>query len=205
MLLQGDFLWPLLDWSTFAIKKSTMKFQKVSTFRSDYSANFHRSAIFIYKHKKVQAMNKKGALFIIISLIPGFLFSQTHPASEKKVPVVVYTPFNFYAHLMDAFKCGSEQDYYVVTADKTYLYDNRMGPEYYQGKYGDRQLREVPILNISDFRDRILSTDSCFFFAPTPSRKYDNEYLGIKRGATLSFVDTQGVEYGSLEELLTNP
>lgn len=150
-------------------------------------------------------MNKKGALFIIISLIPGFLFSQTHPASEKKVPVVVYTPFNFYAHLMDAFKCGSEQDYYVVTADKTYLYDNRMGPEYYQGKYGDRQLREVPILNISDFRDRILSTDSCFFFAPTPSRKYDNEYLGIKRGATLSFVDTQGVEYGSLEELLTNP
>ncbi len=150
-------------------------------------------------------MNKKRYyILLFVSLIPGFLSSQTRLASgEKKVPVVVYTPFDFYGHLMDAFKCGSEQDYYVVTADKTYLYDNRIGPEYYQGKYCERQLREAPILNISNFRNAILSNDSCFFFAPMPSRKYDNAYLGIKRGAALSFVDINGVEYASLEELLT--
>lgn len=134
----------------------------------------------------------------------GGVIAQTNVTlGEKKVPVVIYTPFDFYSRLMDAFKCGSEQDYYVVTADKAYIYDNRIGPEYLQGKYCERQLREAPILNISNFRQTILSNDSCFFFSPTPSRKYYNAYLGIKRGAALSFVDLNGVEYASLEELLT--
>lgn len=165
--------------------------------------NVLREGIILFNNEIT--MNKKSCcIFIIICLIPGFLFSQTRLTfGEKKVPVVVYTPFNFYGHLMDAFKCGSEQDYYVVTADKTYLYDNRIGPEYYQGKYCERQLREAPILNISNFRKTILLNDSCFFFAPTPSRKYNNEYLGIKRGEALSFVDIDGAEYASLEELLT--
>lgn len=65
-------------------------------------------------------MNKKGCFFILLSLLPGVWFAQANLAlGEKKVPVVGYTPFDFYGHLMGAFKCGSERDYYVVTADKT--------------------------------------------------------------------------------------
>jgi len=46
-------------------------------------------------------MNKKGCFFILLSLIPGVLFAQTNlTLGEKKGPVVVYTPFNFYGHLM---------------------------------------------------------------------------------------------------------
>ena len=150
-------------------------------------------------------MNAKRLFIIaIFSLIPICLFSQTTVAPDgKKVPIVVYSPFNFHGHLMDALQCTPAQDYYVVTEDKAYLYDNRIGPGYYQGEYSDRQLRETKILNISNFKNTILSNDSCFFFSPTPSRKYNNDYLGIKRGEDLSFIDINGVEYASLEELLT--
>ena len=107
-------------------------------------------------------MNAKRLFIIaIFSLIPICLFSQTTVAPDgKKVPIVVYSPFNFHGHLMDALQCTPAQDYYVVTEDKAYLYDNRIGPGYYQGEYSDRQLRETKILNISNFKNTILSNDS---------------------------------------------
>lgn len=147
--------------------------------------------------------NRRLFILALFSLIPSCLYSQATVAlGEKKVPIVIYSPFNFYEHLMDALQCTSKQDYYVVTADKIYVYDNRIGPEYYQGEYRDRELREAKVLNISDFKSTILSNDSCFFFSPTFSRKFDNNFLGIKRGQSLSFVDKNGVKYASLEELL---
>ena len=143
-------------------------------------------------------------IFVIICLIPNLLFAQTnHTISAKRVPIVVYTPFNFHSYLMDAFNCGEGHDYYVVTENKTFVHNNRIGAEYYKGEYCTRQLREAPILNISDFKHTILSNDSCFFFAPTPTQKYNNEYLGIKRGDSISFIDKDGNAYETLEELLT--
>lgn len=127
--------------------------------------------------------NKAITIFAIILLIPGFSFAQAdRTPNGKKVPVVVYTPFDFYGRLMDAFRCGPEQDYYVVGEDNHSIFDNRIGSGYYSGAYQERELREGRILNISDFKDAIMSNDSCFFFAPLPSRKYDNAYLGIKNG-----------------------
>ena len=62
-------------------------------------------------------------IFVIICLIPNLLFAQTnHTISAKRVPIVVYTPFNFHSYLMDAFNCGEDHDYYVVTENKTFVH-----------------------------------------------------------------------------------
>ncbi|MDR2890098.1 MAG: hypothetical protein LBV18_00575 [Alistipes sp.] len=120
--------------------------------------------------------------------------------SVRKVPIVVYSPFDFYGQLMDAFKCTETQDYYLVTRDSICIYNNR---DARLGRYMERDLRKLSGLgNLRTFRERILTTDSCFLFSPIQFTKYDNRYLGIKEGHDLHFIDGEGNRFDSLEELL---
>lgn len=145
-----------------------------------------------------------AALFILFGAGANANSMALNQDKGKKVPIVVYTPFNFYNNLMDSFKFTEVQDYFVVSDKEIYVYDSRYGTGYYRGEYHSRKLRlQNNYLNIPAFRKVILENDSCFFFSPTQFTKYDNRFLGIKNGPNLRFIDVYGRYYSSLEELFT--
>ena len=141
--------------------------------------------------------------------------------SLKRVPYVVYTPFELMGEIQDAFINMKGQDCFLLSknSENDFYYFNRSGPKggynldhigsvYMRGATArgdeDREIEESYYRspNIKDYRDIIMANDSCFFFSLYPSRNFYAEILGIKRGGELTFIDNNGSEFKTLESLI---
>lgn len=112
---------------------------------------------------------------------------------SKKVPVVVYTPFDFIRTVEGAFSFSEKQHYFLHTDSVIYVYN------------GHKKTSRVPeIRSNRDFHDVIMKNDSVFYISLIPSLKYVDYYntIGIYKDGLVKFIDDRGNEYANVEELM---
>lgn len=157
-------------------------------------------------------MLKKILSLLALALICNSnLSAQDHHTPKipegRKVPIVTYTPFNFYRLVMDAFK-NPEQDYYIFSKDTLYKYSNidysnQYRPRVWSNDSWTSIEKKGPFYSKEKlyFREIIQKNDSCFFLKVAPYIFQEHTLLGILKNGTMRFVSSEGDEFASLGEV----